>query len=103
MAIKPGTDAVGITVPYGATCVAASIRIDSSFQTERMDVVGHGFHAVGESRGMGVHHANRITVAEESVVDVDKLVSLFFQTKGCHGIRLPTNQTVADVHSIRIP
>ena len=78
MSVKSGSESVQVVVVARTAGVMACIRVDSCLETEGVYAVNklsHPFAAFREALRMGNHTAERVPVAEESVIDVDEAVT----------------------------
>lgn len=103
MAVQADAYPIGIGIPKRTAGIGSGIGVDTSFQPEAMDVVGHTFDAVGETFGMCLQYPFLITVSEETVVDVDVPVAGIFQPERYHGFGLSFDEIFTDVDTVGVP
>ena len=87
-----------------AAGVVARIAVDAGLEAQRVDVVGHGAHAVGKLLGVDVQPACfGVAAVPVAVVDVDILVAGSRQTFAHHGVGLLADEFFADAKPVGVP
>ena len=103
MTIQARTYSVDILIPNGTASIASGIRINTGFQSQRMNMVCHPFQSVRKTFRMSLHRAVLITPTKKSIIYIDIIITCIFQTFLHHGIGLLLYQSLIDIHPIGIP
>ena len=61
------------------------------------------FHAVREADGVGMQQSCGIAPAEETVIDIDVIISCLAESESYHCVSLFTDERVIDVDAVCVP
>ncbi len=89
--------AYGVVVPDRPAGDGFGVGVEFGVESERVDALGHAFHAARKSGGVGLHASVGGAVAEEAVVDVDMVVAGITESGRNEGFGLPYDKRVGDV------
>ena len=104
VAIESHAHADGVGIIDAAAGVAPRIAVDAGLQSQPVDMLHHGFQSPWETLGVD-EQAPRLPVApaEVAVVDVHVPIPYLAQSFLDHGVGLPHDERVADVHTVGVP
>ena len=86
-----------------AAGVVAGIAIDTCLQTQRVDIIHQGTHAIGKQFLVEAQIAVGIAPVPIAVVNVYVFITCLLQSSVVHRIGLLANQLLVDVQGKRVP
>ena len=103
MSVNTGTYSCMIVVPDRTASVVARICINTGFHSKTMYMVGNRFHSIRETVFVGLHFSIAISFAEETIININIMISCVFQTFFNHQVGLIFNNIFTDIYSEGIP
>ena len=92
-----------IVVPDRTASVVAGICINTGFHSKTMYMVGNRFHAIRETVFVGLHLSIAVPFAEETIININIMISCVFQTFFNHQVGLILNNIFTDIYPESVP